>query len=44
MDTTIGVKEAKVGENKMMNFLRGVLKMRIITIGVITEVLAFMQT
>ncbi len=43
MGTTIGVKEANVSENGMMSSLRSVLKMHIITIGVITEVLAFMQ-
>jgi hypothetical protein len=41
--TLIGVKEAKARGNWMMNFLRRVSKMRLISIGVIMEVLAFMQ-
>ncbi len=39
----IGEKEAKARENGMMKSLRRVLKMRIISIGVIMGVLAFMR-
>jgi hypothetical protein len=39
----IDEKEAKARENGMMKSLWRVLKMRIISIGVIMEVLAFMQ-
>ena len=43
MAITIGANEEKVNENGMMNSSRNVLKMRITPIGVIMEVLEFMQ-
>jgi hypothetical protein len=42
-DMRIGEKEAKARENGMMKSLWRVLKMRIISIGVIMEALAFMR-